>query len=144
MNIILNEEQKQAYERGEIATGFDLNTYKVFKVAKNSKGEMCIVISTSNPYTRVNPYTQEASALNLTQEETLKTMAQGTLKVYRSSGYKVGDKVLTREEQIKEGVARVIEVCAHLKEGKSKDSTNTNDYEWHILNDNSNRLEPVK
>ncbi|MBO7691170.1 MAG: hypothetical protein J6T10_00870 [Methanobrevibacter sp.] len=144
MNIILNKDQQALYNKGEIVTGIDLDTYKVYKVTRNNEGKMCIVISTSNPYTRVNPYTQETSALNLTAEETKQAMQSGTIKVYRSSGAKDGDKVLTREEQIKRGCARVIEVCAMLKEGKNKDSVNPIDYDWHILNDNSNRLEVIK
>lgn len=144
MNIMLRQDQQDLYNKGEIATGIDLDTYKVFKVAKNKEGKMCIVISTNNVYTKVNPYTQENSALNLTQDETTRAINEGTIKVYRSSGYKVGDKTLTREEQIKEGVARVIEVCASLKEGTKLSKDNPLAYDWLILNDNANRLEPVK
>ena len=144
MNIILNEEQKQILANGGVATGVDMNTYKVYKVALNDKGVMCVVISTSNPYTKVVPYTQEASSLNLTAEETKTIMQKGAGVVYRSSGAKDGDKVLTREEQIKRGVARVIEVVINLKEGTKLDHNNPLAYDWHIIKDNSNRYEEIK
>ena len=144
MNIMLRQDQQALYDKGEIATGIDLDTYKVFKVAKNDKGAMCIVISTNNVYTKVNPYTQETSALNLTAEETKQAMEHGAVKVYRSSGAKDGDKVLTREEQIKRGCARVIEVVISLKEGTKLAKDNPLAYDWLILNDNANRLEPIK
>ena len=144
MNIMLRADQQALYDKGEIATGVDMNTYKVYKVAKNDKGVMCIVISTNNVYTKVNPYTQETSALNLTAEETKQALEHGTIKVYRSSGAKEGDKVLTREEQIKRGCARIIEVVISLKEGTKLSKDNPLAYDWLILNDNANRLEPVK
>ena len=144
MNIILNKDQQALYNKGEIVTGIDLDTYKVYKVTRNNEGKMCIVISTSNPYTRVNPYTQETSALNLTAEETKQAMQSGTIKVYRSSGAKDGDKVLTREEQIKRGCARVIDVVISLKEGTKLSHDNPLAYDWIILSDNANRLEVIK
>ena len=144
MHIILRPDQQALYNKGEIATAIDLDSYKVYKVARNDKGEMCVVISTNNVYTKVNPYTQETTALNLTAEETKQAMEHGTIKVYRSSGAKDGDKVLTREEQIKRGVARVIEVVISLKEGTKLAKDNPLAYDWIILNDNANRLEPIK
>lgn len=144
MNMMLRQDQQALYDKGEIATAIDIDSYKVYKVAKNDKGEMCIVISTNNVYTKVNPYTQETSALNLTAEETKQALEHGTIKVYRSSGAKEGDKVLTREEQIKRGCARVIEVCISLKEGTKLAKDNPLAYDWLILNDNANRLEPIK
>ena len=144
MNIMLRADQQALYDKGEVATGIDLDTYKVYKVACNDKGVMCLVISTNNVYTKVNPYTQETSALNLTAEETKQALEHGTIKVYRSSGAKEGDKVLTREEQIKRGCARVIEVVISLKEGTKLPKDNPLAYDWIILNDNANRYEPIK
>ncbi|MBO7693102.1 MAG: hypothetical protein J6T10_10770 [Methanobrevibacter sp.] len=144
MNIILRPDQQALYDKGEIATAIDLDSYKVFKVAKNDKGAMCIVISTNNVYTKVNPYTQETTALNLTAEETKEALKSGNVKVYRSSGAKDGDKVLTREEQIKRGCARVIDVVISLKEGTKLSHDNPLAYDWIILSDNANRLEVIK
>ena len=137
MKILLNEENQALYDAGEIALGVRDDTYSKVRVV-NRDGFMCLVITTNTPYTHVNPYTQETTALNLTAEETKNAIKEGTIKVYRSSGFKQGDKVLTREEQIKQGVAREIEVCASLKEG-AKDKDNPSSYDWFILNDNSNR-----
>ena len=143
MEILLNKEQQAIYDKGGVALGVRADNYAKVRVINNN-GVMCMVITTSNPYTKVNPYTQETTALNLTAEETKQALKDGTLLVYRSSGAKDGDKVLTREEQIKRGVARVIEIAISLKEGTKLDKDNPLAYDWHILNDNSNRYEPIK
>lgn len=145
MNIILRQDQQAIYDNGGVATGVDIDTYKVYKVARNSNGEMCIVISTGSPYTKVNPYLNESTELNLTKEETEECFKNGSVDVFRSSGARDDSgKALTRADQQQRGVARMISVVCTLKEGAKEGSQNKLDYDWLIIKDNATRLEPIK
>ena len=139
----LNAVETAKYNNGEVATAVNMDNYKVVKV-QQINGVMCQVISHNAPFVKVNPYINKPNELNLTMDETQRAMRGQSVIVYRSSGAKEGETTLTREEQIKRGVARTIEVCATLKEKAPKDSTNPLDYDWHILNDNSNTYEPLE
>ena len=139
----LNATELAKYNNGEVATAVNTETYKVIKV-QQVNGVMCQVISHSTPYAKVNPFINKPNELNLTMDETQRAIKGQSVIVYRSSGAKDGETTLTREEQIKRGVARTIEVCATLKDKAPKDSTNPLDYDWYILNDNSNAYEPLE
>ena len=141
LEILLSKEQQMLYDKGEIALGVRGDTLQKVRVI-NINGKMCLVVATSTPYTKVNPYTAESTALNLTNEETKEAMQKGSVDVFRSSGAKDGERTLTREEQVKQGCARVISVVASLKDGHKGD--NASDFEWHIIKDTCNRYEEIK
>lgn len=107
--IAINKSSETQLNKGLLVVGFDFSSMKKVNVAK--QGEKYFVIDLSQkPYTSVNLYTNNSSALNLTEKETKELLEKGTIKVYRSSGEKVGDKVLTRAEQIANNTAREIVV----------------------------------
>lgn len=141
MNVIMNEKEKAIYNSGNVATAIDMETYKPLKVQKVN-GKMCRVVSTSKPYTKVNPFINDSSDLNLTAAETKIAMEKGSVEVYRSSGAKDGDTTLTRKQQREQGCARVISVVASLLEGHKGDKPT--DFEWLIIKDNSNNYEPLE
>ena len=142
LEILLNKEQQAIYDNGGVAVGVRADNYSKVRVA-NINGKMCLAITTNNAYTKVNPYTAETTALNLTAEETKTAMSKGAVEVFRSSGAKDSEgNVLTREEQIKQGCARVISVVASLKEGCK--GNNPADFEWLIIKDNATRFEEIK
>ena len=144
MEVLLNKEQLAIYNNGGVALGVRADTYQKVRVA-NINGTMCIAITTNSAYTKVNPYMADNSALNLTQAETEQCFKNGSVEVYRSSGAKDSDgNVLTREQQIKQGCARVISVVCTLKEGHKEGSQDYADYDWLIIKDNATRFEPIK
>ena len=102
----------------------------------------CISINNKNAFTGVKPYETTSDMLNLTEKETKAVMDSGKLTVYRSSGA-VNDKgeTLTREEQIKLGVARQITIVAKLIDTKSPGVPSA--YKYDIISDTgaSYRLE---
>ena len=144
MEVLLNKEQLAIYNNGGVALGVRADTYQKVRVA-NINGAMCLAITTNSAYTKVNPYMADNSALNLTQAETEQCFKNGSVEVYRSSGAKdSGGNVLTREQQIKQGCARVISVVCTLKEGHKEGSQDYADYDWLIIKDNATRFEPIK
>lgn len=144
LEVLLNKEQQTIYNNGGVALGVRADTYQKVRVA-NINGKMCLAITTNSAYTKVNPYMADNSALNLTQAETEQCFKNGSVEVYRSSGAKDSDgNVLTREQQIKQGCARVISVVCTLKEGHKEGSQDYADYEWLIIKDNATRFEPIK
>lgn len=144
MEVLLNKEQQAIYNNGGIALGVRADTYQKVRVC-NVNGKMCIAITTASAYTKVNPYMADSSALNLTMEETREAFTNGSVQVFRSSGAKdENGNTLTREQQIKQGCARVIDVVVSLKAGAREGSQDYNDYEWLIIKDNATRFEPIK
>ena len=111
-------------------------------VQKDSDGIIRKVINTSTKteYTAVKPYINKATDLNLTEKETRACIdsasgvnGMGIIKVYRSSGAtnKQGE-VLTRDEQVQQGLARVIEV---MTERLTDKPTSINDYRFSVYSD---------
>lgn len=144
MQVLLNKEQQAIYDNGGVAIGVRDTDYSKVRVAKVN-GQMCIAIMSGAAYTKVNPYLNESNELNLTKEETEECFKNGSVDVFRSSGAKdTSGRVLTREEQIKSGCARMISVVCTLKEGAKEGSTNKLDYDWLIIKDNATRFEPIK
>lgn len=117
------------------------NTLALFKL-DNGIIKKCVGINNTRGYSGVNPYITSSDMLNLTEKETKGVMNTGKLAVYRSSGaLNAKGEVMTREEQIKEGVARCIVITAHIINGKAPG--NPTSYQYDIISDTgcSYRLE---
>ena len=106
--FIINEYNENVLKNGGVAVGVDFTTMKPAKL-KEINGVICEVKSQgAKDYQGVVLYTAPRDTLNLTEKETETLLKNRVVQVYRSSGYKDGDKVTTRETQIALGVARNI------------------------------------
>ena len=144
MKVLLNEEQRAILNNGGVAVGVRDTDYAKVRVAMVN-GVMCLAIISGAAYTKVNPYQNKPTELNLTQAETDECFKNGSVEVFRSSGAKDKEgNTLTREEQIKQGCARAISVVCTLKQGAKEGSQDLNDYDWLIIKDNATRFEPIK
>lgn len=142
MKIVLSKSNVAMLKNGATIKAMDLETLSKVNVAMDKDGKLHIVISTAKPYTCVKPYTNDSSALNLTEQETKECMKAHKIVVARSSGYKEGEKVLTRAEQIAIGKARLIEVSCVLIDGCTE-LDNPSSYNWFITKDETNALAEV-
>lgn len=130
MEALNNAKQTQALIQGDKGV-------KLIWVMRDNEGVIRQVINTSTkqPYTKVQPYINNASALNLTEKETKDAIEKGLITVYRSSGAtNEKGETLTREEQVARGVARAIEVRAEQVKG-AKGSTSVMDYSFSVFSD---------
>lgn len=131
--LVITKEQQAKLQSGENVSVYDTTTgHKV--IISLIDNEYHAVASKLNAYTKVNPYLNKPYELNLTQKETLECMKNGSVTVYRSSGAREEDKALTREEQVKRGLAREIIVICDLA---GKDKNNPMDYIFSIFKDTS-------
>ena len=128
-----------ALDKGEQTQAAFINSegkLQLLQVKRDSEGVIRQVINTSTKtaYTKVQPYINTPSALNLTDKETREAMAKGIIEVYRSSGAtNEKGEPLTREEQVAKGLARKISV---LCEPAIKDAGNNPlNYKYSIISD---------
>ena len=111
LKLIVSKENQDIINNGGVALAVNMQDLSRVKVALVG-GVPCMVISTQKAYTGVKLYDNNASELNLTEQETKELIAKHTLVVYRSSGATdEHGETLTRAEQIKRGVARAIELA---------------------------------
>ena len=124
--LFVSKETSELIANGGVGLAVNMADLSRVKVAM-IEGVPCMVISTLKAYTGVKLYDNNASELNLTEQETKELIAKHTLIVYRSSGAtdEHGD-TLTRAEQIKRGVARSIELGYDAEQNKA-----------YIIKDNS-------
>lgn len=129
---------------GKQTQGAFLNNGKIelCYVMRDKEGVIRRVINTSTKaaYTAVKPYINKATDLNLNEKETKAAMsaangksAYGIIEVFRSSGAKEGDTTLTREEQVKQGLARIIQVS--VQRMSEQPSTNPLDFKYEVVSD---------
>lgn len=116
--IVVNPFEVDAFNHGSVVKAFTDNgsIVKVVKDIKTGKVYVAETLNTCTPYDLVVNYEKPSkNPLRLTEKETQQRLAlkdNETMKVYRSSGAYVINgntkQVMTREEQIKQGKARVI------------------------------------
>ena len=117
--LLLSKQAQQDLEKGAVVKGMDTTTNKIVSVMLDENNVIREIVKTSTltPYIRVELYNGNAETLSLTEKETKALKEKRFITVYRSSGYKEGDKVLTREQQIALGKAREINI--ELVDGKA-------------------------
>ena len=123
-------------------TSSEIDSLKQGYIVTTAKGESIKVINGSPKllkakqgkiaYVKVTiPHPQTADYLNLSSNDMQALFdAHGTTTIYRSSGVKDGDRVLTIEEQKAKHVAREILVTIAPKDG---DYTNLNFENWEVV-----------
>lgn len=114
----------------------------LINIQRDSNGVIRKVINTSTKteYTAVKPYINKATDLNLTEKETRACIdsasgvnGMGIIRIYRSSGaVNSNGDVLTRDEQVQQGLARVVEV---MTERLTDNPSSINDYRFSIYSD---------